>query len=318
MTEFGSLTDAVLELRYGGGEPGAWLADFVTARLDDWGEEPGSVARTVSLPELLADDAAMLRAQFATLVGDGTPSQAAATYLAGWFGGGLAEAVGIGLAGAGAGFCADADRIEFDLHADGWPIRIRPGGPTVVTDGHPWAGAPDVIVVASPDGVVDRTIHTLVAVATPIVAACRALTAVGTAGLWNEVGDSLGGVVAYQRLLPADAEVFALLETAMAWPGVPWKGRARLGVAQSEELGPVAVIQKGGCCLAYTGDHADDELPIEGVAVDISPEQQAWIERFPADLGAPRYCSTCAFREADDCDARQVFWLERLAQRTAS
>lgn len=49
---------------------------------------------------------------------------------------------------------------------------------------------------------------------------------------------------------------------------------------------------------------------------ELNEDQRAWRERFPpAAEGEKRYCSTCRFRPAPDCDERQLFWLERHAAR---
>lgn len=316
MTGLDGRPSLVLRQRRPGGDPVSWLPETLAARRAEWDEPFVSPVRSASLAEVLAHSGALLAHQHQALVADGVPPKAAATYLAGWFGGGLAESIGVGLAGAGAAFCADADQVRFDLHAEGWPQEVRPGGAIVVDASHPWAGRPGVEVVEDPFAVLDRAVRSLVQVATPIIDACRALAPVGRVGLWNEVGDALACVLSYQSFLPADATALVVLDAAVSWPGPPWKARPRLGFAASELLGPVAVAQKGGCCLAYTRDRSCDDH--HGGDGEPDPEQVARDDRFPDHPAQPSYCSTCSFRDPADCDARQVLWRERHTARAST
>jgi hypothetical protein len=195
----------------------------------------------------------------------------------------LAGAVGYGLAAAGAGFLVTEPR--WHLHADGWPTRVELGRPTVLVDpGHPWAGQPGVELAG---GVaVDRTVAALVEVAAPIVEACRRLCRVGLAGLWNEVGDGLGSALAFQFDVPVTPAMVAVLEAAVRAPGSPWRAVPDLRFAEAS-FGTVHVVQKGGCCLAYTCTDGDGDGD-----------------------GEAAYCSTCSLRDPAECDAQQVAWLE--------
>jgi hypothetical protein len=292
-----------LSLVLPGPGPEAWIAEHLAACYRD--RESGSGA-AVSVDDVLAQDAAVLVAAHRRLTEAGTPPQAAATYLSGWFGGALAEATGFVLATAGAGLLFDRHIVRLTLHSDGWPERVDPPARMVVARDHPWSGRADVIVVDTPGEVVRLAVESLVAAATPLVEACKGLARVGRPGLWNEVGDRLGGAVASHQLdVPVTPAMVRVLAAATSVPGVPWRARPRLAFASSAVLGRVHVAQKGGCCLAYTAPP---------LTTDEERAQDDW--RGFADVpGAPRYCSTCSLRPAGDCDARQVLWLEQERSR---
>lgn len=293
--------------------PQAWLDTHLRARFDDrYEDEVGDRAvDVVTISDLLADDAALVRDHHERLVADGTPAPAAATYLAAWYGGTIAGAVGYGLAAARAGFLVGpaGDGVRLHLHADGWPTRIELPARALVLQDHPWAHersrvAPDLEVLLA------RTVHNLVSAVSPIIEACHRTARVGVIGLWNEVADELGKAVAYQHRVRPTPGMVAVLAAAVAVEGVPWKAKPRLGFAESERLGAVHVSLKGGCCLAYTV--ARDHVP-KADDPDLSPYLRAYLGRFPIDPDTPRYCSTCSFRTPADAEARQVFWYEHHA-----
>lgn len=295
----------------------SWLTTHLRARFDAWLEEAplDGEPHVVELDGVLADDRALLRGIHDGLVADGVPPPAAATYLADWFAGIVAGAVGYGLATAGAGFLVhDTGRfggLRFHLHPAGsWPYRVDLPARAAVTADHAWAGHGAVDVLATSDAVVRRTVRALAEAVSPIIDACHRLARVGRAGLWNEVGDSLGAAVAHQDHVPVTPVMLAVLGAAVAVPGVPWKARPRLGFAPSPVLGQVHVAQKGGCCLAYTRN--PDTAPSYDDP-DLGPGERAYLQRFPVRPDEPRYCTTCSFRDPDDSAARQVFWAERRA-----
>jgi hypothetical protein len=278
--------------------PDAWLAEHFVGR---YGEHESGAGVPVSLDEVLADGADTLVAAHRRLTAAGTPAPAAATYLAGWYAGALADATGFVLATAGAGLLLDRKTMRLTVHPGGWPERVEPGTRVAVARNHPWAKRPEVSVVERPEDVVRAAVEALVAVAAPLVEACRGLARVGRVGLWNEVGDRLGAAVAFQFDVPVTPAMLQILDAAASVPGAPWRARPRLAFASSAQLGTVHVAQKGGCCLAYTVP----PLPPDDAA-------RADDERGYADLpGVPRYCSTCSLRPAGDCDARQILWLEQ-------
>lgn len=292
--------------------PSAWLADHLAGRYDldaDHGDEPALVRPGwTGLIELI--DAGVIGEVHSRLVADGKTPKVASTYLAGWFGASIAEAIGFGLAAGGAGFVTTPASLRVHVHEGGWVDAVELGDAhTVVTTGHPWAGQGGVEVV-TPEEVITRSVHALVEACAPIVDACHSLATVGRAGLWNEIGDSLGSSLAYQSCVTPTPAMLAVLDAAVRAPGVPWPAKPSLRFAHSDVVGPVHVAQKGGCCLAYTIEHpAEDE---ENEAL------RAFRERFPLDDGSPRYCGTCSFRAPEDCDARRLFWLERDALADAS
>ncbi|MGQ0776571.1 MAG: hypothetical protein ACT4NY_19450 [Pseudonocardiales bacterium] len=301
------------------GAPGpiGWLSGLQVALAEHRavGEAEDPVELTVlGTAELLADDAAVLRGAHARLVAEGTTPQAAATYLAGWFAGGVAELVALGLAVGRAGFRVRAPHIRWHLHPDGWPQRIVLLDAEVeVAEGHPWAGRPGVGVVPGPVETGGRAVTDLVAFATPVVSACRGLARrVGLAGLWAEVADGLGSPLAYQDVIPVTEDLCDILRRALATPGVPWRAVPRLAFATAPAVGSVHVVQKGGCCLSFTcPDSAEDDH-------EVDPEHQAWLARFPHRPGEKRYCSTCRFRDPADTEARQLYWAERRLARAAT
>lgn len=293
--------------------PSSWLATHLSARYDAH-SEGGAVPSTsdgdgwLDRAALLADDAMVLRTVHQRLVDrDRVPAPAAAIYLAEWTAGTVADAVGFALATASAGFVVDADSVRWHQHAEGWMDRVELGEPAVVVaPGHPWAGQSGVEVAADSSAVVARAVDALVDAVSPLVDACHSLARVGRAGLWNEVADGLGMAVAFQALLPARPDVVETLQVAVRVPGVPWKAKPQLHIVDGP-IGSFYVAQKGGCCLAYT------RPPEDRVDEDGEPDAATvtYRARFPEEPGQPRYCSTCSFRDAADCEARQVFWLER-------
>jgi len=296
-------------------DPPTWAATHLRARLDLWEADAGLTAppEILSTAELLADDAAVLRRAHAQIVADGTPPPAAATYLVDWYPGTLASVVGYVLATAGAGMLADGggpEAVRWHLHPDGWPFRIDLPVHCLVLPDHPWADDERAQVVPDADDLLERTVRSLVSASAPIVDVCHGLARVGAAGLWNEVADAIGRSVAFQHLVEPTPAMLAVLRAAVAVDVAPWKASPRLGFAPSEALGPVHVVQKGGCCLAYTasaGEPPDPEDP------GLTPYHRAYLRRFPVDPDRPRYCSTCSFRDAADTNARQVFWHEHHA-----
>ncbi len=74
--------------------PAAWLSERLPRRFDEYASDP-NIGPWYHTHDLLADSAALLRTWHTRLVADDrTTAAAAATYLAGWLGGGLAGAVG--------------------------------------------------------------------------------------------------------------------------------------------------------------------------------------------------------------------------------
>ena len=186
--------------------------------------------------------------------------------------------------------------------------RVDLGDPWVVVPvGHPWSGQAGVDTVGDPQIMRELTVLALVAVVTPIIDFCHSLTRVGRAGLWNEVGDSLGTAVTFSKSAPVEQEVVESLAAAVRTRGAPWKSHPTLRIADTV-IGPAYVAQKGGCCLAYTrpkGPEPDlDQLDVT---------YRKYLERFPLETGR-RYCTSCSLRDFTDCEARQVFWLECMHQ----
>jgi hypothetical protein len=265
---------------------------------------PPEGVRPVGLRELVDGDRAPLRAEFARLTGLAVPGPTAACYLAGWYAGSVATTVGIGLAAGRVGCALDPRSLRWTVHPSGWVLHIRGDVRATVAEDHPWATRPDVDVVPTPSDVARAAARALVATVTPIVDACHGLARVGLIGLWNEVADALGMVLAYQHDLVADDDAIRVLTDAVDTPGMPWRARPRLWFVDAEPAGRLHVAQKGGCCLAYKEPDADEPVD-EG---ELDDYHRRYLAAFPQPRTTPHYCSTCSFRDPDDCAARQVFW----------
>lgn len=289
--------------------PRDWLATHLAAHQARHDDPYGPAERTwVGTGELIADGAALLHAGHARLVADGASPAAAAKWLTGWFAGRLADTVGYALATAEAGLIVRPGRARFRLHPGGWPDRVDPGPVTVaVVPGHPWAGQDGVVVVADETRLAGAAVQALARAVEPLVEACRGLARVGRNALWAEVADRFGLPVLHEPDLPVDGAVVERLQLAVRGPDRPWRAVPQLRVALTA-AGWGYLGRKGGCCLAYqsTAPEPDPET--------LPASERAYRERFPDRPGEPRYCSTCALRDLDGCEQRQIF---RLAQARA-
>lgn len=211
--------------------------------------------------------------------------------------------VGFVWVAAGAGVVVD-ETVRWRLHPEGYPDRIDISRcRVVVSETHLWAGCAGVEVVPTTDDVRRRTTDALVAFLTPFIETCRTLAKVGRNALWAEVADGLGMATAQASHID-QGQGIAQLQELLEAEGVPWRKRPKLWTAQGT-CGPMVVVQKGGCCLAYTGtenhehEHEDEE-------------HRLYAERFPRKDDEPAYCSSCSFRASDDVEARQVFWSDLM------
>ena len=261
------------------------------------------------MEDVLADDAAVLRELRDRLVRDGATPRSAATFLASWFGGLVASAVGYAWLGSGAAFLVDRAGIRWSLHPDGWTDAVELGDVTaVVAPDHPWAGQPRVLVVDEAADRRARVVDALVEGVRPVIEACHGLARVGKVGLWNEVGDGFASALVYQSAIPVTHAGVVAVGALIAAPGAPWKAQASVRVVSTDH-GPVCLMRKGGCCLVFTGayDHTDG---------DLDDDYRAYLERFPEQPGAPGYCVTCPRRDVADGEARQLWWAARKDARS--
>lgn len=287
--------------------PGEWLRTTLPALMTfDEGEEAelDAASQARSYADLLADDGAVLKACHAALMADDVTPQAAATYLAGYFPAAPGRVLGIALAAARAGLVITPEAFTWHVHPEGWAERTDVGDVLVlVTPGHPWAGQPGTETVDE-DTMIARSVESLLDFGRPLVDACKPLAKVKKSSLWDEVADSIATSMGY-RPRPLAPAAMDLLTKAVSLPDMPWKAEPRVGNVVSEVLGPVHVAQKGGCCLAFTCKDEEAEDPDK----ELDEEERAFKERFPGpDKG---YCTTCKFRDPQDSDARQVFWIEQ-------
>lgn len=286
--------------------PQDWLDTHLAAHRSDEHAGPGP-HRWVGVADLLADDAALLHRAHARMVADdATPPAAAAKWLTGWFAGGLADAVGFVYAAASAALLVRPGSARFQLHPDGWPVRVDPGpAPVAVTAGHPWAGQLGVQIAADDAALAAAAVAALTAAAAPVVEACRGLARVGRSALWAEVADGFGLPVLHQLDLPVDAGVVERLQEAVRTPARPWRKVPELRAARTGD-GWTYLGRKGGCCLAYQCPEGPPPDP-----ADLDVRERSYRERFPDGPDEPRYCSTCSLRDLAGCEERQLFWLEQ-------
>jgi hypothetical protein len=290
--------------------PAAWLDTHLLRSFSTYVEatREGVPHRSLGVDEVLADDALVLRELRDLLTAEGATPRAAATNLAGWFGGLAATALGYAFVGSGAGFLVNPATIRWMVHPDGWSDAVELGDVTsVVPPGHPWSGLANVLVI---DDVIERRARVaaaLVEAVRPVIDACHGLARVGKAGMWNEVGDGFASALVYQATIPVTEPDVEAMRALIATPGVPWKARATLRVVTTDH-GRVCVMQKGGCCLVFTGDydHDDEEL---------DDDRRAYRDRFSDPPGAPNYCVNCPRRDFADCQARQLWWRARELER---
>lgn len=276
-------------------EPTAWIdAMFAALHREQSTFVDGDAAWWVlSFADVWDASSTRLSEHFAGQIRRGRPAQTAATYLAGWYAGALGRVVGTALVAGAVGVVPRADTIRWFVHPDGWVAGAEASLDLTVAVGHPWAGLPDISVVADERAVAHVAGDGLIALCRPIIDACRRLTRVGDSGLWNEVCDSIGMSLVYQRsIAPTELRVAALL-AVIDRVDAPWRRRTRLWFVDDPYLGCVHVGQKGGCCLAYLEDLAS--AAAEG-----------------SDRPERDYCTTCSMRDADECARSQVAWhLER-------
>ena len=256
--------------------------------------------------QVLADDAAMLRAAHARILAGGGTAQMAAKWLAGWTAGSVGDAVGFTLGVAGAGVLAGTRPLRWRLHPDGWVDRVSLVGCTVLVPAdHPWAGQPDVEVVADETELVHRTVDSLVLAVRPLVDAIRCIARVGARSLWAEVADGIGMSPTYQPGLPVRVDVVARLRAALCAPGAPWRVSPSVRTAAAP-WGPVYLGQKGGCCLAYQRPE-----PAPTPDAELTDDMREYYARFPRGTGERRLCTTCSLRDPAGCADRQLWWLQK-------
>ena len=198
--------------------------------------------------------------------------------------------------------------MRWRVHADGWPDGIDLGAPAVhVAEGHPWAGAPGVVVLPDQQAVREVALAAVVAVGRPVVDRAGSLAKVGPRALWAEVGDRLGLAVAFDHAVPVTEAAAAELRAVATSPAAPWRATPALVVGPTA-AGPAYLGQKGGCCLAYQCAAARDGACAPG----------SWEEllrtHFPDRLA---HCSSCSLLDGDDCRGRQRLWIEHHRRERA-
>lgn len=293
--------------------PRAWLEEHLSARQrrHDADAVPEAERRWVDLADLLRDDATHLReAHLRVMTQDGAPPPAAAKWVASWYAGQLADAVGYVYAAGHAAMLVRPDLVRFGLHPEGWAQLVDVTcAETVVVAGHPWDGLPGVRVVADDDALAALVVDSLVTAVTPVLEVCRTLGKVGWAALWAEVADALGLTLLHQLEVAPDPDLVARLRHVLDTPGAPWGKRPELGITEHDG-GLAYVGRKGGCCLAYQCTHVEDD-------VEPDPRHEAYLRRFPPEPSELSYCSTCSLRDLAGCVERQLFWLDEERAVTA-
>ena len=248
--------------------PQAWLDTHLAAWFAYY--EPGTEHRLVTIDDLTGGALAELHA---TLTDEGAPPKAAAKYLADWFGGVVARSIGFAAVATGATFVIDGDVLRWHVHPDGWAAKLELGEPRVlVPPGHEWSADAEVV-----EGEAERHARAVAALTDavrPLVTTLRELSGLGFPGLWAEVGDGFGGALAYQSELPVEPRGLTTLRSLAGAESAPWKTRPSLWTADADDR-TIAVLRKGGCCLAYT-----------------EPDGEK--------------CSHCSLRDPETCEARQI------------
>lgn len=297
------------------GNPRAWLEQHLAAhqRRHDEHTAPELERRWVGVVDLLRGDAAFMREVHAgVMVRDGAPPAAAAKWLAGWYAGQLAGAVGYVYSAGLAGMLVRPESVRFALHPEGWAQRIDlTGAEPAVVVGHPWAGQSGVRVVDDEEALAALVVESLATAVEPLLEACRSLGKVGRRALWAEVADGFGLALLYQLEVPADPDLVARVRRALATPGAPWRKQPELTVIDSV-AGPAYVGRKGGCCLAYRCTPADDRANAgsDPASPGADPYDTAYWRRFPPEPPEVAYCATCSLRDFSDCAERQLFSID--------
>ncbi|MCD7060669.1 hypothetical protein [Pelagibacterium xiamenense] len=267
---------------------------------------PGTRHTRVTLPDLLAEDAAILRSFHARLVENRAPAPAAATYMAAWFPGRATGALAYSLIAADAGFLITPEAAQWYLHPGGWPDRFELVGPikAIVAPDHPWAGQKAVEIVPSRRERHARVMAAAIATMTPLVEALATLSRAKPKSLWPEIADGIASALTYQEHIAITEDRLDTLRALCALPGMPWKRQPHIEKLQTR-FGAACATHKSGCCLAYTEPYT------EIADVDLLPSQIDYRNAFPEPACAPRYCDTCRFRDRADSLARQLWWRER-------
>lgn len=291
--------------------PQGWLATHLDPLLRKH-DAPGFVESTRvwrSRADVLADDAAVLRAEHARVMAeDGAPAVAAAKWVTDWYAGRLASAVGYLYAYGSATAVVDPDRVRFGLHPDGWVQLVDLGDPLIVVlADHPWAGYDGVRVAADDAELARLLIDSVRTLGEPIVEAARGLAKVGRNALWAEVADALGMSIVHDLDSPVDGTLAARIVAALRSPAAPWRTHPEVWLIEHRGV-PTYVGRKGGCCLAY---QCAPPTATTASEVPSDAREQAWLARFPTVAGEPDYCSTCSLRDVDGCVERQLFWRDQ-------
>lgn len=293
--------------------PGDWLDRHLPSFYPHHHVEAaeGRPSTSLGVDDLVADGAALLRAAFDHEVEEGWPPQAAATNLAGGWGGSVSTFVAFLAVASDAHWLVSPAGLRWARHPDGWVEAVRVEHPRVlVGSGHPWAGQPGVEVVADPAERDRRAVGAVVDALTPVIQAIRGLTRVGTPGLWNAVVDAFGEAVVHQGIFPVTPDQVVVVRRLVAAADRPWRSRPTVR-AVATDFGHVCVTQRGGCCLAYLVDWPDDH--------DGDDAHRAYDAAFPEPTEAPGYCPDCSLRPYAECEVRQVWWRVReQRERTSS
>ncbi|WP_404402036.1 hypothetical protein [Pelagibacterium halotolerans] len=288
-------------------DPHAWAQTHFSGLFPYHFQAPPETKHTlVTLPDLLADDAAILRTFHARLVENRAPPPAAATYMAAWFPGRATGALAYSLIGADAGFLITPEAAQWYLHPGGWPDRFELAGPVkaVVAPDHPWAAQKNVEIVPSRQERLTRVMDAAIATMTPLIETLGTLSRARPKSLWPEVADGIASALAYQEHIAITEDRLETLRALCALPGLPWKRQPYIEKLKTS-FGAACAVHKSGCCLAYTEPYANVS------EADLLPSQRDYKDTFPEPACAPRYCDTCRFRTRDDSIARQLWWRER-------
>lgn len=245
------------------------------------------------------------------LTADGSPLAAIGMQLAGMYAGLASWWLGVALLGADAAMVVSPSAVSYWCHPDGYPDCLDITDPigAVVPPGHPWSDQPGVHIAPSRE-VAETAAQSMINVAAPLVNRLHELTRAGRVGLWHEVADAFAGAAVYQVGVRITAPDLQTIDDALAQPDVPWRRRPSLRL-HHVSAGPVCVLHKAGCCLAYTA-------PRNTVDGEVDEDHQAFEVAFPPEHGRPDYCVSCKFRSIDEATRMQLWWRAREASLTSS
>lgn len=231
----------------------------------------------------------------------------AASYLAGWLGGIVAQPLVDALLTRRRAWPASSADLAVHRNDGGWFDGLAVGGSTLWVLGDDVdaavvagadAGGPAATLVATFEQLTARVADDLVATVDPIFHMIRRLAPFGRRGMWGSLADSLTGRALTQALVAghdgraAWSTVSVLLDALGARVPGRW---ARPKLERFDWSGGTAQLTvRGTCCLYHK------------------------LAENPDPCGDHDYCGDCPFRDPDDRRRRWAQWLDTEAAARSS